>query len=293
MGLLDRKTPPAPKQEAPPPAAEVKQLEAIASPTTGVLVSADIANLLLEDAGAGQETMGKEDFAIPRLGILQSLNPQCAKRESTYIEGAEPGLIWDGISGEMIDGEEGILAIPVSFRRTNIEWKLNRGGFVADHGNDDACLADCTKDDKGAMINLAGNVIVPTAEYLCLVVDGNGGARQVSITMSKSQLKKSRKWNTMISQLQVPKPGGGVFNPAMFYRSYKLTTVPESNDQGSWFGWDIKPGPNTLDLENGEAMYLSCRSFRNLIATGDIKVAAHDTGADGAIVTAADDDGTL
>lgn len=233
---------------------------------------------LMEDAGAGQEGMTREDFAIPRLSILQSLSPQCQKREATYIDGAEAGLIFDNITNELVDGEDGITVVPVGYRRTNIEWKTRAagGGFVADHGTNDAVLQNCTKDDHGAMITPTGNVIITTAEYLCLVVDVvTGIAQQVAISMSKSQLKKARKWNTMISQLQVPTPDGkAFFNPAMFYRSYKLTTIPESNDQGSWFGWSIKPSVNTLELPGGENLYLAARHFRSLIASGSVKVSA-------------------
>jgi hypothetical protein len=288
MGLLDRKKVETPKAEE---AAAPKQ--ELATQLTTELVTSSIN--LMDDAGAGQESMTRDDFAIPRLSILQSLSPQCAKREATYVEGAEAGHIFDNITGEMYDGEVGITVIPVSYRRTNLEWKTRAagGGFVADHGTDDSILATCTKDDKGALITPAGTVIVTTAEYLCLVIDPEtGSAKQVAISMAKSQLKKAKKWNTMISQLQVATPDGkGFFNPAMFYRSYQLVTIPESNDQGNWFGWSIKPASPTLALPGGESIYLSARTFRNLIAKGEVKVAAHQEDAPN--TASHQDDGTL
>jgi hypothetical protein len=293
MGLLDRKKVEVPAVPPVAPPAEVKQ--ELATPQPAGVATTSIN--LMDDAGAGQETMSREDFAIPRLSILQSLSPQCAKREATYIEGAEAGHIFDNITTEMYDGEEGITVIPVSYRRANIEWntRANGGGFVADHGLDDSCLADCSKDDKGAMITPRGTVIVTTAEYLCLVVDpATGTAKQVAISMSKSQLKKARKWNTMISQLQVATPDGkGFFNPAMFYRSYKLNTIPESNDQGNWFGWNIKPSVETLSIPGGESIYLSARKFRSMINAGEVKVAAHSDEPAGATGAGSSDDDSL
>ena len=37
----------------------------------------------------------------------------------------------------------------------------------------------------------------------------------------------------MINRLQIPHPNGsGTINPAMFWTAYRLTSVPESNDDG-------------------------------------------------------------
>ena len=193
--------------------------------------------LLLADSGAGLEGMTSEDFMIPRITILQQMSPAVNKRDGAYVEGADPGHILDNVARQAVDGEVGITVVPVSYRRSHIEWKKDRGGFVRDHGSDPG-------------------------------------------SMSKSQLKKARRWNSMISKLQVPHPTDETkkFSPAMFWNAYKLTTVPEENDQGSWFNWDIEmmydanSGGIIQNIKTGRDIYLAARDFKDQVNKGEVKV---------------------
>ena len=167
--------------------------------------------------------------------------------------------------------------VPISYRRAHIEWKLrkNGGGFVADHGADASVLSACTKDSDGRDINADGNQIVATAEYFVYVVDGETGAYTPAvISMSSTQLKKARRWNTLINTFMIPHPQTGEsFNPAIFSRTYHLKTIPESNDYGSWFGWDIRPGDLLSEVVGGPAIYAAARDFRAKVAAGEVKAA--------------------
>ena len=64
----------------------------------------------------------------------------------------------------------------------------------------------------------------------------------------------------------------------MFWNAYKLTTVPEENDQGSWFGWNIEmmfdanSGGIIEQLPNGTGVYLSAREFKDQVSSGEVKV---------------------
>ena len=239
------------------------------------LIDSETAAMLMEDEGAGRESIGAKDLAIPRLAILQALSPVCTKGDPAYIKDAETGEIYDNIQGRRYSGDEGIIVIPVTYRRTSLEWKPKRGGFVADHGADPACAADCVRNELGQDILPNGNILIQTAEYYCVMLEPETGLpRQVVISMASTQFKKAKLWNSMITNLMVPRPDGkGVFNPAIFYQSYKLTTVPESNDKGSWFGWKIEAHKPTLELLGGMDLYKGSRNFRNSVKSGDVKVA--------------------
>lgn len=255
--------------------------EEVVKRDTMLPVKTELAALLMEDEGLGREGMGAKDLAIPRLSVLQALSPQCSKADQAYIKGAEPGMLFDNVESRMWDGEVGIIVIPVTYRRANLEWKLRAagGGFVKDHGIDDTILTECTrKEETGQLLLPSGNEVIETAEYYCVMIDPDTKLpRQVVISMAKTQFKKAKLWNSMISNLRVPKPDGtGVFNPAIFYKSYKLTTVPQSNDKGSWYGWKIEPYKDTLELEGGTDLYLGSRSFRKAVAAGEVKVADHE-----------------
>jgi hypothetical protein len=234
--------------------------------------------MFMEDEMAGRENISAKDIAIPRLSILQALSPQLNKAESVYIKGAEVGGLLDNVNTKVMDGEVGVIVVPVSYRRAYIEWRPRKlgGGFIKDHGSDDSILEQCTKDEDSGMDVLPnGNEIVTTGEYYCIFIDPETGElKQCVISMVKTQFKKAKLWNSLISGINLPRPDGkGTFSPAMFYQSYKITTVPESNDKGSWFGWKVSKDVPTVELENGEQIYLLAREFRKAVSAGDVKVA--------------------
>lgn len=251
--------------------------------------STDVAvfdnSILLEDAGAGLENVTKDDVIIPRLSILQALSPQVNKRDGAYIEGAEQGSIYDNVAQSVYDGAKGLTVVPVSFRKSHLEWKADRGGFVADHGPDSVCLEGLTRGSRGEYLTSEGNEIVPTSEFIVLVLDESGSFTPASISMSKSQSKKARQWNAMMTRLMIEVEGKRV-PAASFWNAYQLTTVPEENDQGSWFGWNIKmlfdanSGGIIEQLPNGTDIYLAARSFRDQVKSGEVAVKQEEPDAD-------------
>ena len=132
------------------------------------VVSMSVMDMLLEDAGSASEGMSKDDMMIPRLSILQQMSPQINKRDGAYVDGAEAGHIYDNVSNEVYDGENGITVVPISYRRAHIEWKADRGGLVADHGSDSACLDNCTRGSRGEYLTDEGNEIVPHRRIFCV-----------------------------------------------------------------------------------------------------------------------------
>ena len=58
---------------------------------------------LAQDAGLGNENVGTDDLAIPRLDLIQQLSPQIDKSSPKYIEGAETGHIFNTLTGEVYD----------------------------------------------------------------------------------------------------------------------------------------------------------------------------------------------
>ena len=257
-----------------------KQLPATKDDTTTQVNTTSMAAMFMEDEGVGREAMTAKDLAIPRLSVLQALSPQCTKGDAAYIKGAESGEIFDNINRRRFSGEEGLIVVPVSYRRTHLEWKTRKagGGFVADHGADDSIVQQCTKNELGQDILPNGNEVIQVAEYFCFIIDPETKMpSQCVLSMSKTQFKKAKLWNSMMTNLLVPKPDGtGSFNPAIFYMSYKLTTVPESNDKGNWFGWKIEPNMPTIQLDHGHDLYIASRAFRQAIASGAVKVADHE-----------------
>lgn len=222
-----------------------------------------------EDSGSGFEETSSESFAIPFLSILQSGSPQCKKSDGAYIKGAEEGMLFNSVTGDMY-GEEGVEVIPCHYSHRYIEWKLREagGGFVGEYLPNDPIVGTTERDDKGRNMLSNGNQLSDTRNHYVLVRTANGLTPAI-MSLSSSQLKMSKKWMSMMQGQKVKDPATGMFNIApMFSNAYKVTTVPLSNDKGSWFGYDFAlVGKIT---EAGE--YNEAKAFNHAVKAGQTKV---------------------
>ena len=83
-------------------------------------------SLILDDAGTASENMTTDDMLIPRLKILQAQSPEVNKADAAHVKGAEAGQIIDTVSANLADGDKGVTVVPVSYRKTFIEWTADR-----------------------------------------------------------------------------------------------------------------------------------------------------------------------
>ena len=225
------------------------------------------ANMFEDDAAKGLGAIGQEDLALPFLKILGQLSPEVNKRDGKYVEGAEPGMIFNSVSGELYDGVKGINVIPCFYKLEYIEWKDRGEGLGApvaiyDSSSD---IMSKTKPDANYKDRLPnGNYIEKTASHF-VIVSGDSPSTAL-ISMKSTQLKISRKWNSMMSGIKM-KGANGMFTPASFSHIYKLKTTQMSNDKGTWFGWEVsKVGPVT-----DKGLYDQAKGFSDSISKGDVK----------------------
>jgi hypothetical protein len=239
-------------------------------------VPVELAADILADAGTTND-FRREDVAIPFLRILQPLSPECNKRDAKYVDGAEAGMFLNTLTGDVYDGEAGIVFVPVYYTPSYVEWvpRKQGGGFVKDHGTNAAVLDACVRDAENRDLLPNGNEIVFSMLYYGLLVHPETGHYQnVLLPLSSTQLKKAKKWNGLMASLQLPHPTqpGALFRPAMFYMAYRLTTREESNLKGSWYGVHVEPAQPTHQLPNGPTLYRSAREWRELVAGGRVTV---------------------
>ena len=225
------------------------------------------ANTFEQDAGKGLGKLTQEDLALPFLKILGQLSPEVNKRDGKYVEGAEPGMIFNSVSGELYDGTKGISVIPCFYKLEYIEWKdrgEGSGGPVAIHSSASDIMSK-TKMDANYKDRLPnGNYIEKTASHFVLITQPT--AATALISMKSTQLKISRKWNSMMSGIKM-KGANGMFTPASFSHIYKLKTTQMSNDKGTWFGWEVsKVGPIT-----DQQLYQQAKAFSESISKGAVK----------------------
>ena len=225
------------------------------------------ANMFEEDAAKGLGAIGQDDLALPFLKILGQLSPEVNKRDGKYVEGAEPGMIFNSVSGELYDGVKGLDVIPAFYKLEYIEWKDRGEGpgapvAIYDSSSD---IMSKTKPDANYKDRLPnGNYIEKTASHF-VIITGDSPATAL-ISMKSTQLKISRKWNSMMSGIKL-KGKNGLYTPASFSHIYKLKTTQMSNDKGTWFGWEVsKVGPIT-----DASIYQQAKSFSENISKGAVK----------------------
>lgn len=193
---------------------------------------------LESQAMGGFEDADKDAYAIPFLAILQPLSPQVDSDDAKYIKGAKAGMIFNTVTEELYDGKKGINLAPVKYQRQFIEWipRIEGGGFVAMHAVDSDIVENAEPNEKGIRELENGHELKDHRNHFVVLTKS---MEQALISMTSTQIKKSRKW---MSQLQALKVKGkkGMFTPPMFYSEYCLTTVKEENDQGKWYGWKIE-----------------------------------------------------
>ena len=225
------------------------------------------ANMFEDDAAKGLGAIGQEDLALPFLKILGQLSPEVNKRDGKYVEGAEPGMIYNSVSGDLYDGVKGIDVIPCFYKLEYIEWKDRGEGLGAPVAIYDSCsdIMSKTKPDANYKDRLPnGNYIEKTASHFVIITGDSPSTALIS--MKSTQLKISRKWNSMMSGIKM-KGANGMFTPASFSHIYKLKTTQMSNDKGTWFGWEVsKVGPVT-----DKGLYDQAKGFSENISKGSVK----------------------
>jgi hypothetical protein len=230
--------------------------------TTALAIMSDLE----QDAGAGFDSMTQDDYALPFLRLLTNTSPEVGS-----LDGAMPGMILNSVTGELFDGKKGILVVPCAYVRQYIEWAprgQGSGAPVHIYPATSDILSQTSRepgDNKDYLPN--GNYIENSANHYVMVIDQDGVPNPALIVMKSTQLKKSRKWNSMMQSVKM-QGKNGLFTPPMFSQVYRLTTAAESNDKGKWFGWEIeRVGPvDSADI------YQACKAFAASISSGEVKV---------------------
>lgn len=225
-----------------------------------------LANTFEDDAGTGFAGMSQEDYALPFLRLLTNTSPEVGE-----VEGAMPGMIYNTVTNELYDGKKGITVIPCAYIRQYIEWAPRGSGTGAPLHIYPATSDILSKthrepgDNKDYLEN--GNYIENTANHYVMVVDANGVPSPALIVMKSTQLKKSRKWNSMMAAVKL-QGKNGLFTPPMYSQQYRLTSQAESNDKGKWYGWEIE----RIGTVEDPSVYASAKAFAQSISAGEVKV---------------------
>lgn len=195
----------------------------------------------LQKGNAGSEDVTSKDMILPRVDVLQALSPQIKKSDPNYIDGAEQGMIFNTVTGEIYGSSATF--IPALFRKEFTVWKLRKagGGF---------CGAYPTREEGeatvAAMQNPADYECVESHQHFGILLTDHGPEEAV-FSMTKSKLKVSRALNTLVQIAGVDR----------FAKAYRVDAIETSSDKGDFWSFKVHPaGFVSKELyERGKALY--------------------------------------
>lgn len=232
-------------------------------------LSADLLDDMMLDAGEGA-AFSADEMQIPFVRLLQALSPQLNKKKAEYIDGASSGDAFNNVTGQYWDGEQGLTVIPCYQTTKYLEFTPREmgGGFRGEINPNNPVLQQTTRSGSKEILP-NGNELVKSDQHFCLIVDEDGGYQPAVIDMKSTQLKVSRRWKTQIAMQKVTLPDGRKVTPPVFATMWKLRSVEESNDQGSWSNWAVEK----VGLVKDRDLYQEARTFRKSIEAGEVKAA--------------------
>ena len=202
--------------------------------------------LFREDAEKGFENVRQESLALPILKLLQNSSGEAQKRNQNYVEGAEPGMLLNTVTKRLYNGDTGINVIPCYYKLEYQEWAdfgTGSGRPEQIYADDSDIISKTTRDgNKDRLSN--GNYILTVHQNYVLIV-GDDAVETALISMSSSQGKISRKWQSL-QMSQTMTDANGTYTPASFSHIYNLSSVLNTGKGNQWYGYAVKTvGPVT------------------------------------------------
>ena len=167
-------------------------------------------------------------------------------------------MFFNTVTRRLYDGEKGILVVPCHYRLEYQEWAdFGTGSGRPENifpGNSDI-LEETTKDAMGKDRLKNGNYIQKTAQHFVIILNDKSSETAL-ISMSSTQAKVSRNWNSMM--MSITKNGKeGPYTPPPFSHIYKITAVENTGKGNQWYGYNIQKVEEVTDAN----LYKRARTF--------------------------------
>lgn len=229
---------------------------------SSVIISTEMPSWLANQQGParGMEEVTANDVIIPRIELVQSLSPARDKTSAAYIQGAEEGSLFNNVTRDLYGSE--VHVIPVVYKKQWLVWKDRKqgGGTQGFRGAFNSELEAKAKI-RELEATEQGLETSETAQHFCLVLKADGSMEEAVISMAKSKLKVSKRWNSLMRIA-----GGDSFS-----RVYKVSGIVEANAKGEKYH-------NLAIAQVGfapEAAYRKAEALYNQIGSGGV-VVNHD-----------------
>ncbi len=130
----------------------------------------------------------------------------------------------------------------------------------------DPIIATLKTNDRNQLTDGEGNIFSDTRSHYVLILDAEGGYSPAVVSLTSSQIKKSRQWMSKMQGLKAKRSDGSIFTPPMFSHIYTVETKAESNSKGSWYGFNFAINGEVTDRN----IYLAAKAFRDSVSSGEV-----------------------
>jgi len=243
-------------------------------------------------AGGGLEEATADSFAIPFLTVLQKGSPQVDDASGKQLKGAKAGMIFDTVGKTVQDGSKGVELVQAHYKRVWLRWgaRDSGGGFKGEISPE--ALAKMRNDggikevkgrsyiaDKNGDIDPdeSDRVVDTRVHYMLLLDRKKKTAKRCVLSLSSTQIRKSKDLMSMFADLRLEEDGGE-YCPATYQSIIRLTTVPEKNDQGTWYGVSFEIVEQFDDPT--DPIFLAAEQFKDAVKSGVVGAKMSDDGED-------------
>lgn len=252
----------------------------------------DVASEYADFAGAQREAVRPELFVPPFLAILQKGSPQVDEEKPNYIPGARPGMFMNTATGEIYEGKDVGVEILLCWQDYYfIEWTPQDmgGGFHGIYNPDDPIVRRLVNEQapgsrgRGVFKKLIlenGNELVETIQMATLYAP-NGeeisadNAQPAFVSCSSTKMTPAKKFIGRAIGLRY----GGI-QPPQFAHRWKMRTIYEENESGSWYNlrFDLCAQKNQAEAlikrgkpENPAPLFAMAEAFQRAVKGGEAK----------------------
>ncbi len=225
----------------------------------------------------GFEDMSSEDLSIPFLNLLQS-NSSLVEDEE-----AKAGQLFNKVTGEVIDGDKGIVFVPCYKQHLFVEWVPidAGGGFVGMHEPSSEVVQKAIADNGGKRygdIKVGDNDLVETHYVYGLILneEGTESIGFAVVPFASTKIPVVRDWFTVMYTMKGQIP--------LFAHRARIKTVKQKNKSGTFYNFKVEAFADSwktslIEKENKELLDEG-NNFMKMVKAGEAK-ADHDSAAGG------------
>jgi hypothetical protein len=222
--------------------------------------------------GAGQADAS--ELLIPFLGILHYSSPQVDKASPRFIKGAEPGMILNSATGELM---EKFQALIVATEHNYVKYipRDDGGGFEGILAPDDPLVLQLRSEQSqfGALKLDGGKRELIETYYTYVFAKAFGPAFRAIVGYKSTQIKRFKAWRTLNNEFKYEVNGRWI-QPPVWSHMFEFSSVPDSNKKGKFFSWKIEPrggSKETAFVSKHDPIWAEAAAMHDSLGAGKIK----------------------